>query len=105
MTYRHFNNETTRSSVLKAVADTENEAAWQRLFDLYAGFVFSLARSKGLKEENADDVVQDVFIRLAQFLPIFEYSRTKGRSGPIWLTLFITLSSISGGFVSVTTSG
>lgn len=79
MTYRHFNNETTRSSVLKAVADTENEAAWQRLFDLYAGFVFSLARSKGLKEEDADDVVQDVFIRLAEFLPIFEYSRTKGR--------------------------
>ena len=79
MTYRHFNNETTRSSVLKAVADTENEAAWQRLFDLYAGFVFSIARSKGLKEEEADDVVQDVFIRLAQFLPTFEYSRTKGR--------------------------
>ena len=47
MTYRHFNNETTRSSVLKAVADTENEAAWARFFDLYAGFVFSIARSKG----------------------------------------------------------
>ena len=27
MTYRHFNNESTRSSVLQAVADTENEAA------------------------------------------------------------------------------
>ena len=79
MTYRHFNNEATRSSVLKAVADTENEAAWQRLFDLYAGFVFSIARSKGLNEENADNVVQDVFIRLAQFLPTFEYDRTKGR--------------------------
>ena len=79
MTYRHFNNETTRSSVLKAVADTENDAAWQRLFDLYAGFVFSIARSKGLNEEEADDVVQDVFIRLAEFLPTFEYSRTKGR--------------------------
>ena len=61
MTYRHFNNETTRSSVIRAVADTENEAAWQRIFDLYAGFVFSIARSKGLKEEDADDVVQVVF--------------------------------------------
>ena len=79
MTYRHFNNETTRSSVLKAVANTENETAWARFFDLYAGFVFSIARSKGLNEEEADDVVQDVFIRLAQFLPTFEYSRTKGR--------------------------
>ena len=78
MTYRHFNNETTRSSVLKAVADTGNEAAWTRLFDLYAGFVFSTARSKGLKEADADDIVQTVFADLARNLPTFEYDRTKG---------------------------
>ena len=54
MTYKHFNNESTRSSVLRAVADTENEAAWNRFFDLYAGFVYSIARSKGLKPEDAD---------------------------------------------------
>ena len=79
MTYRHFNNETTRSSVLKAVADTENEAAWQRLFDLYAGFVFSIARSKGLKDEDADDIVQVVFIELARMMPTFKYDRAKGK--------------------------
>ena len=79
MTYRHFNNETTRSSVIRAVADTENEAAWQRLFDLYAGFVFSVARSKGLKEEDADDVVQIVFADLARNLPTFQYDRAKGK--------------------------
>ena len=79
MTYRHFNNETTRSSVLKAVADTENEAAWQRLFDLYAGFVFSIARHKGLNETDADDIVQVVFADLARNLPTFKYDREKGR--------------------------
>ena len=79
MTYRHFNNETTRSSVIRAVADTENEAAWQRLFDLYAGFVFSIARSKGLKDEDADDVVQVVFSDLARNLPTFQYDRAKGK--------------------------
>ena len=79
MTYRHFNNETTRSSVLKAVADTENEAAWSRLFDLYAGFVFSIARHKGLKPEDADDIVQVVFADLARNLPTFKYDREKGR--------------------------
>ena len=79
MTYRHFNNETTRSSVIRAVADTENEAAWQRIFDLYAGFVFSIARSKGLKEEDADDVVQVVFSDLARNLPTFQYDRAKGK--------------------------
>ena len=79
MTYKHFNNETTRSSVIRAVADTENEAAWQRLFDLYAGFVFSIARSKGLREEDADDVVQVVFSDLARNLPTFQYDRAKGK--------------------------
>ena len=79
MTYRHFNNETTRSSVLRAVADKENEAAWQRLFDLYAGFVYSIARSKGLKPEDADDVVQVVFSDLARNLPTFQYDHAKGK--------------------------
>lgn len=79
MTYRHFNNESTRSSVLKAVADTGNEAAWRRLFDLYAGFIFSLARSKGLSDPDADDIVQTVFADLARNLPSFEYDRAKGR--------------------------
>lgn len=79
MTYRYFNNETTRSSVIKAAADTENEAAWSRLFDLYAGFVFSIARSKGLKDEDADDIVQAVFADLVRNLPTFKYDREKGR--------------------------
>jgi RNA polymerase sigma-70 factor (ECF subfamily) len=79
MTYRHFNNESTRSSVLKAVADTGNEAAWRRLFDLYAGFVFSIARSKGLNDADADDIVQAVFADLARNLPSFKYDREKGR--------------------------
>ena len=79
MTYKHFNNESTRSSVLKAVADTENEAAWNRFFDLYAGFVYSIARSKGLKPEDADDIVQIVFCDLARTMPTFSYVREKGR--------------------------
>ena len=79
MTYRRFNDETTRSSVLRAVADTENAAAWNRLFDLYAGFVYSIARSKGLAQHDAEDVVQTVFSDLSRNLPSFSYDRKKGR--------------------------
>ena len=79
MTYKHFNNESTRSSVIKAVADTKNEASWNRLFDLYAGFVYSIARSKGLNAVDADDIVQIVFSDLARNLPTFKYDREKGR--------------------------
>lgn len=79
MTYRHFNNETTRSSVIRAVADTENAAAWNRLFDLYAGFVYSIARRKGVNDADADDIVQMVFVDLARNLPSFQYDRSKGK--------------------------
>ena len=79
MTYRHFNNESTRSSVLAAVADTADESARRRFFDLYAGFVFSIARSKGLNDADADDIVQIVFSDLARNLPTFKYDRSKGR--------------------------
>ena len=79
MTYRSYHDATTRSSVLRAVADMGDAAAWARFFDLYAGFVFAIARSKGLSAEDADDVVQTVFGDLAQKMPTFEYDRTKGK--------------------------
>lgn len=79
MTYKSYHDATTRSSVLKAVADTDNAAAWARFFDLYAGFVFMIARSKGLAIEDADEVVQNVFVDLARKMPTFEYDRAKGK--------------------------
>ena len=79
MTYRSYHNDTTRSSVLAAVKDTDDAAAWSRFFDRYAGFVFAIARSKGLASEDADDIVQGVFSELARKMPTFEYDRTKGK--------------------------
>lgn len=79
MTYKTYHDLTTRSSVLRAAANVEDKAAWGRFFDLYAGFVFAIARSKGLSADDADDVVQSVFTDLARKLPTFEYDRAKGR--------------------------
>ena len=79
MTYRSYHDATTRSSILAAVKDTGNEAAWTRFFDLYAGFVFAIARSKGLSSEDADDIVQGVFSELVRKMPTFEYDRAKGK--------------------------
>ena len=92
MTYRHFQNESTRSSVLRVVADTENEAAWQRLFDLYAGFVFSIARSKGLNDADADDIVQVVFTDLAR-----NFARQSYQFSPRWTPPASSGSSVQKG--------
>lgn len=67
--------------MLRAVADTENEAAWNRLFNLYAGFVFSIARRKGLNDADADDMVQVVFADLARNLRHSSTTTKKDGSG------------------------
>lgn len=79
MTYRSYHDATTRSSVLQAVTDTTDKAAWERFFDLYAGFVFAVARSKGLSAHDADDIVQTIFIELSNKMKTFTYDSTKGK--------------------------
>lgn len=83
MTYKPFLNEETRSSVLAGVR-AGSEEAWGRFFDLYAGYVFSLARRAGLLGEDADDLVQTVFAELAAPGGFDGYERGKG-SFRVWL--------------------
>ena len=83
MTYKPFLNEETRSSVLSGVR-AGSEAAWGRFFDLYAGYVFSLARRGGLPAPDAEDLVQTVFSELSAPGGFDGYERGKG-SFRLWL--------------------
>jgi RNA polymerase sigma factor (sigma-70 family) len=83
MNYKPFLNEETRSSVLAGVR-AGSEEAWGRFFDLYAGYVFSLARRAGLLGEDADDLVQTVFSELSAPGGFDGYERGKG-SFRAWL--------------------
>lgn len=84
MRYYTYRNEVTRSSVMAGVKDGSDEA-WSRFFDLYAGFIFGIARSKGLLEQEADDVVQNVMLSVIDYFNKgFVYDRNKG-SFRAWL--------------------
>ena len=83
MNYKPFRNEETRSSVLAGVR-SGSEAAWGRFFDLYAGYIFSMARRAGLLGEDADDIVQTVFSELSAPGGFDGYERGKG-SFRAWL--------------------
>lgn len=84
MTYKPFRREETRSSVLAAVRNSGDEAGWARFFDVYAGFVYSIARQAGLQEVDADEIVQSVFTGLAAQDGFGGYEREKGRFR-VWL--------------------
>ena len=78
MPYTPFRNEETRSSVLSALRDPAAQAAWGRFFDTYAGFIFGVARSEGLSETDADEVVQIVMSELARGGAAARYDKSLG---------------------------
>lgn len=69
----------TRSSVLAAIRDPANATAWERFFDQYAPFLHALALRRGLRREDAEDVVQTVLVEVAEKIRTFSRDRTRGR--------------------------
>lgn len=79
MNYKPYRNEATRSSLLQAVSQDGNEQAWSRFFDTYAGYVFAIARKRGLQETDADEIVQTIFLSLHKDGGVPGYDRERGR--------------------------
>ncbi len=69
---------TTPPTLLKRICEAGDEAAWSRLLDLYTPLLFGSARRQGLAEDDAADLVQEVFVTLLQTLPTFQYDRQRG---------------------------
>jgi RNA polymerase sigma-70 factor (ECF subfamily) len=53
--------------------DTVDETAWRRLVQLYTPLLFYWARRCGQSEDDAADLVQEVFVALVRALPTFQY--------------------------------
>lgn len=84
MNYRPYRNEATRSSILAGVADSADAAAWARFFDTYAGYVFGIARHRGLAEADADEIVQQVMLEFVHGRVLDQYDRRQG-AFHVWL--------------------
>jgi RNA polymerase sigma-70 factor, ECF subfamily len=73
----------TSISLLMRVKDRE-EAAWRRLVYLYSPMVYRWARKAGLQPDDAEDVVQNVFLAVASDIEYFQRHRP-GDSFRGWL--------------------
>src|SRR5262245_57615236 len=47
-------------------------SAWQRFVDLYSPLVFSWLRRAGFRDEDAADLLQDVFLLVSRSIPQFQ---------------------------------
>jgi RNA polymerase sigma-70 factor (ECF subfamily) len=74
---------TTPASLLDRLRQPFDPEAWARFVALYTPLIYSWGRRVGLQDQDASDLVQDVFVTLLQVLPTFSYDRH--RSFRRWL--------------------
>jgi RNA polymerase sigma factor (sigma-70 family) len=69
----------TNLSLIKNVRDRSDVESWRRFHDFYAPLLMRYLRRLGLLEDRANDLTQEVFVRLLQALPTFELDSKRGR--------------------------
>jgi RNA polymerase sigma-70 factor (ECF subfamily) len=74
---------TTSTTLLGRLRQPGDQEAWSRFAALYTPLMYYWARKAGLEQEDAADLVQDVFAILIREMPDFEYDRRKSFRG--WL--------------------
>ena len=77
--YRH-----TRKSLIERLGDWEDQRSWEEVHKIYHRLILSVAIDSGLRREEALDVVQETFFRLAQQQKEGKYDPEKG-SFKAWL--------------------
>ena len=67
----------TRSSLLFRLRNWQDKGSWEEFYGLYRKLVYGFARKSGLTHEEAEEVTNDVFARVANTIHEFE-SNPKG---------------------------
>lgn len=65
----------TPASLLERLRQPFEPEAWGRFVSLYTPLIYSWGRKAGLQDQDAVDLVQEVFVTLLQVLPTFSYDR------------------------------
>jgi RNA polymerase sigma-70 factor (ECF subfamily) len=73
----------TPTSLLDRLRQPFEAEAWARFVSLYAPLIYSWCRRVGLQEQDAADLVQEVFVTLLDVVPTFNYDRQQSFRG--WL--------------------
>ena len=68
----------TQPSLLRRVHDWRDAASWEEFHRLYRNLIYGFARRAGLPHEDANEVVQDVLVRVARTIAQFESDPARG---------------------------
>lgn len=67
---------TTDPDLLNRVKDWREDEGWREFYERYAPAIEKHAKRSGLSIEEAQDVVQSTMLKVASYIPKFEYDRT-----------------------------
>ena len=71
--------DNTRPTLLERLRDGSDPVAWDEFFKRYWPVVYAYARRRGSSEETAEDIVQDVLLRVFEEKEVFRYEPQRGR--------------------------
>ncbi|GAF81125.1 unnamed protein product [marine sediment metagenome] len=69
----------TRATLLNRLRDGSDLIAWEEFFGRYWSLIFAFARHRGCSEHTAEEVVQDVMLKVFEQKDLFRYDPTQGR--------------------------
>ena len=69
----------TRKTLLLKIKDADDNQAWDEFVEIYAPMVFAFCRKRGVSEDDASDITQDVLRAIAKAIGSFEYEPSKGK--------------------------
>lgn len=69
----------TRPTLLEQLRDGNNPLAWDEFFQRYWPMIHTFARRRGCSEHTAEEIVQEVMLKVFSKQDIFQYDPTRGR--------------------------
>lgn len=69
----------TRATLLEQLRDGANVLAWDEFFSCYWPMIYGFARHRGCSEHTAEEIVQDVMLKVFQQRDVYQYDPTRGR--------------------------
>jgi RNA polymerase sigma factor (sigma-70 family) len=69
----------TRATLLEQLRDGANALAWDEFFACYWPTIYGFARHRGCSEHTAEEIVQEVMLKVFQQRDVYQYDPSRGR--------------------------
>lgn len=80
--------EQTASNLVRGITDFEDHQRWYEFNNLYRPMIRKILHDKGLRPDELDDLVQEVYLSMLSTIERFQYDRERGKFRS-WLSTIV----------------